>query len=51
MYRILIIAFLGILTLSCSDNKMEKKGFQVSEINEDENGQKIIGLNIDSLKT
>jgi hypothetical protein len=50
MYRILIIAFLGILTLSCSDNKMEKKGFQVSEITEDENGQKIIGLNIDSLK-
>jgi hypothetical protein len=30
---------------------MEKKGFQVSEITEDENGQKIIGLNIDSLKT
>ena len=41
---------LVICITSCSNNKIEKKGFQVSKISEDENGQKIVGLNIDSLK-
>ncbi|MFT5619059.1 MAG: hypothetical protein ACI85I_002296 [Arenicella sp.] len=36
--------------ISCSGNGVERKGFQVSEISEDENGQKVVGLNIDSLK-
>jgi len=50
MKRILTIVLLSCLILSCSKNKIEKKGFQVSEIIEDESGQKIVGLNIDSLK-
>ena len=51
MNKILTILILGLLISSCSNkSKIEKKGFQVSEINEDENGQKIVGLNIDSLK-
>lgn len=50
MNRIITILFLAILIASCSNNKIEKKGFQVSEISEDESGQKIVGLNIDSLK-
>lgn len=41
---------LGFLITSCSDKKIEKKGFQVREITEDESGQKIVGLQIDSLK-
>jgi len=45
------IAVLLILGLfSCSNNKIEKKGFQVSEITESEGGEKIVGLLIDSLK-
>ncbi len=50
MIRILILVLLGILTGACSGSKVEKKGFQVSEISESESGQKIVGLNIDSLK-
>lgn len=42
---ILILAFL----FSCSDSKIERKGFQVREISENEEGEKIIGLPIDSL--
>lgn len=48
MKRILAILFLGLLITSCSD-KIEKKGFQVSEITENKEGQKIVGLPIDSL--
>ncbi|WP_136468041.1 hypothetical protein [Flagellimonas onchidii] len=50
MNKILIVLILGLVTLSCSKNKIEKKGFQVNEITEDESGQKIVGLQIDSLK-
>lgn len=50
MNRLFIAIFIGLLTMGCSDNKIEKKGFQVSEITEDERGQKIVGLQIDSLK-
>ncbi len=50
MKLIITILTLGISLLSCSDNKIEKKGFQVSQISEDENGKKVVGLNIDSLK-
>jgi hypothetical protein len=50
MYKPLIILFLAISITSCSNSKVEKKGFQVSEISEDDSGQKIVGLNIDSLK-
>ncbi len=50
MNRILISIIFGLLIISCADNKIEKKGFQVNEITEDESGQKIVGLQIDSLK-
>jgi hypothetical protein len=36
--------------VGCSNKKEEKKGFQVSEISKDESGQKVVGLQIDSLK-
>ncbi|MCT4665315.1 MAG: hypothetical protein N4A45_08810 [Flavobacteriales bacterium] len=50
MNKILTVILLGLLIVSCSDNKIEKKGFQVSEISEDESGKKIVGLKIDTLK-
>jgi hypothetical protein len=50
MNKFLSILFIGVLTVSCSDNSIEKKGFQVSEISEDESGQKVVGLKMDSLK-
>jgi hypothetical protein len=50
MYKLITITILAIGITSCSENKLEKKGFQVSQITEDESGQKIVGLNIDSLK-
>ncbi|MCB9261773.1 MAG: hypothetical protein H6607_05300 [Flavobacteriales bacterium] len=50
MNRILITIFFGLLISSCSDNKIDKKGFQVNEITENEDGQKVVGLQIDSLK-
>lgn len=39
-----------MLIIGCFNNKVEKKGFQVSEIKENEKGEKVIGLRIDSLK-
>jgi hypothetical protein len=50
MNRILTIIFLGLLIVSCFDNNIEKKGFQVNEITENEDGQKVVGLQIDSFK-
>jgi len=50
MIRIFIISVLSILLGSCANNKIANKGFQVSEINKDENGHKIVGLSIDSLQ-
>jgi hypothetical protein len=50
MKRFLTISIFAILISSCADNSFDKKGFQVSEISEDENGRKVIGLNNDSLK-
>lgn len=49
MKNILIFALSIFLLFSCKPNKFEKKGFQVSEISEDKNGNKIVGLQIDSL--
>lgn len=49
-YLLILVLTLAVFTLSCSNNKLEKKGFQVSEITEDESGQKVVGLQIDSLK-
>lgn len=50
MSKFLTTLFFGSLFLGCFDNSLDKKGFQVNEIAEDENGQKVIGLEIDSLK-
>lgn len=51
MKKIFPLLILAIISSNCSDDKkIEKKGFQVSEISEDENGRKIVGLKIDSLK-
>ena len=44
------LCILGLLASACSSNEIEKKGFQVNEITEDENGKKIVGLKIDSLQ-
>lgn len=51
MNKIYAILFLGLLISSCTDSKydIDKKGFQVSEITEDEEGQIVVGLQIDSL--
>ena len=49
MNNLLLTLFLGLLLISCSDSSVEKKGFQVNEISEDEKGQKVVGLKIDSL--
>lgn len=50
MNRILIYLIAGLVFINCSKNKVEKKGFQVSEVTQDENGKKVVGLKIDSLK-
>jgi hypothetical protein len=50
MKRSIITFCLGLLIVSCSDNNYDKKGFQVNEISEDENGQKIIGLEMNTEK-
>jgi len=50
MKKITSLVVLGLLLVNCTNNSIEKKGFQVSEITEDESGQKIVGLQIDSIQ-
>jgi len=50
MNRIISILAFVIILQSCGDSTIEKKGFQVNEISENEQGEKIVGLPIDSLK-
>ncbi|MEM9339578.1 MAG: hypothetical protein AAGA66_12665 [Bacteroidota bacterium] len=50
MNKIITLSILTFLAQSCSQNKLEKKGFQVNEIRENEAGEKIIGLAFDSLE-
>ncbi len=50
MKKTFVIIFILLVTIGCFENKIEKKGFQVSEITEDEDGEKVVGLQIDSLK-
>jgi len=50
MKRIVTSLFILLLLQACTDDTIEKKGFQVSEITETEEGKKIVGLPIDSLK-
>ena len=49
MKRIVPIILMFII-FGCSNAKIEKKGFQVREISENEEGEKIVGLPIDSLE-
>jgi len=48
--KIITAILLILIFFSCSNNKVEKKGFQVRDIIENEAGKKVIGLPIDSLK-
>ena len=41
---------LMVIAMACSSGKPEKKGFQVSSITENEKGEKVVGLPIDSLE-
>ena len=51
MNKIIMILALTFLLHSCNDkNRFEKKGFQVNEISENKQGEKVVGLPIDSLK-
>lgn len=50
MKNLIILLVLVLLFQGCSESKLDSKGFQVSEISEDEDGQKVVGLQIDSLK-
>lgn len=53
MKKTIYLIALNAILLSCSskyENKFEEKGFQTSEINEDNDGNTIVGLPIDSLK-
>lgn len=50
MNKFIRLLFLGLFLTSCGSSTVEKKGFQVSEISEGEDGQKIVGLQMDSLK-
>lgn len=46
-----ILPILLIVTLfNCSNSSVDKKGFQVSQITQNDEGEKIVGLPIDSLK-
>jgi len=50
MRSLFLLLILTTLIASCDDDKLDKKGFQVREIIETEEGEKIVGLKIDSLK-
>lgn len=49
MKLILTAISLGFLAMSCFNDKSRQKGFQVREVTEDENGEKVVGLEIASL--
>jgi len=46
----IITLLLLALFCACTNRNVEKKGFQVSEITENEEGEKVVGLPIDSLQ-
>ncbi|MDH5610088.1 MAG: hypothetical protein OEY56_11480 [Cyclobacteriaceae bacterium] len=50
MKNIITLVIIGGLLQACSGHKPESKGFQVREVSEDEKGQKVVGLPIDSLE-
>lgn len=49
MKNTIILFLLAILLVKCNNNKLEKKGLQVNEIIVDEEGNKKVGLELDSL--
>ena len=50
MKNLSLYSFILFLAIGCSDDKLETKGFQVSEITQDNDGKKVVGLPIDSLE-
>ncbi len=50
MKHSIMVFVLLIFSIGCFDNEIEKKGFQVNEITEDDSGKKVVGLKIDTLK-
>lgn len=48
-FRSIIFLVVSMSLLACTKTKQESKGFQVSEIIEDESGNTIVGLQLDSL--
>lgn len=50
MKKLFAFAAAGLLLVSCGRPRLEKKGFQVAEVSENEEGKKVVGLKIDSLK-
>lgn len=50
MKKFILALSLSFIIASCSENELEKKGFQVSEISEDESGQKIVDPKSDTLE-
>jgi len=51
MNKIITFLLLAVMVQSCGNKKaIDKKGFQVNEIEENEEGEKVVGLPIDSLK-
>ncbi len=50
MKKLVLIFLAAALVQSCSESKMDRKGFQVNEISENEDGEKVVGLQIDSLQ-
>ncbi|MEN0048713.1 MAG: hypothetical protein AAF806_16750 [Bacteroidota bacterium] len=49
MKYIIWMSVIGFILQSCSDGGVDKKGFQVNEISENEAGEKVVRLPIDSL--
>ncbi len=49
MNKFLKFIIIALLAVSCTEKKLEKKGFQVNEITEDENGRRVIGVKNESL--
>ena len=49
MNKFIFLLIAVLFFQGCSQNKVEKKGFQVNEISENEEGKKIVGLPMDSL--
>jgi hypothetical protein len=50
MNKLFVVLLFAVVWSSCNDKGLGKKGFQVNEISENEQGEKVVGLAIDSLQ-